>query len=100
MFPFYNSCAYNKKKIAYELKTKVKLIGELLKWGYSEARVQQTIKPFSKINEFIFKNKRNHFQKEIKPFPKSTTFSKHSHKTNKIISKTNKIIPKNKQNHS
>ena len=45
------------QKIVYELKTKVKLIGELLKWGCSEARVQHQIKSFSKTNEIIFKNK-------------------------------------------
>ena len=46
------------------LKTKVKLIiiGELLKWGYSEARIQHQIKSFSKMNQtktnkITFKNK-------------------------------------------
>ena len=31
-----------RQKIVNELKTKVKLIGELLKWGYSEVRVPIT----------------------------------------------------------
>ena len=54
-------CLQVEQKIVYELKTKVKLIiiGELLKWGCSEAWVQHQIKSFSKINT-------SHFQKLIK----------------------------------
>ena len=83
----YHSCAYSRTKDRLPVKTKVKLIiiGEVLKWGYSEARVQHQIKSFSKANDIIFKNKQNRFQKQI------TAFSK----TNKNISKKNS----KKQNH-
>ena len=48
-----NVSALQQLCLRYEKDTKEQLIsiGELLKWGYSEARVQHQIKSFSKINK-------------------------------------------------
>ena len=64
VFRFTTAVLTIRQKIVYKLKTKVKLIGELLNWGILKrgynnklGYFQKEMKSFPKTNKTIFKNK-------------------------------------------